>query len=91
MRRRESCKCQKSQGHNTEEYRARKKGLYVVWSQEEHRNQGAWAFVRPRLARLAGVEAEYAGRGELCQPAVGVGQEHRREAELLLRDTFKAK
>jgi len=62
-----------------------------VWSQEEHRNQGAWAFVRPRLERLAGVAAEYCGRGELCQPAVGVGQVHRSEAEQILRDTFKGK
>jgi len=61
-----------------------------VWSQEEHRNQGAWSFVKPRASSLLGIELQYAGRAELCQPAVGVGQVHRREAEQLLLDTFSS-
>merc|ERR1712045_1007195 len=59
-----------------------------IWSQEEHRNQGAWSFVKPRVSSLLGIDLKYAGRAELCQPAVGVGQVHRREADQLLEDTF---
>jgi probable 2-oxoglutarate dehydrogenase E1 component DHKTD1 len=59
-----------------------------IWSQEEHRNQGAWSFVRPRMEALVGVRLDYAGRAELCQSAVGVGQVHRAEAEDLLAQTF---
>ena len=35
-----------------------------------------------------GVDLQYAGRGELCQPAVGVGQVHRQEVEDILKKTF---
>merc|ERR1712222_318611 len=57
---------------------------------EEHKNQGAWSFVKPRASSLLGIELRYAGRTELCQPAVGVGQVHRREADQLLVDTFSS-
>merc|ERR1719430_1360167 len=61
-----------------------------IWSQEEHRNQGAWSFVNTRVSSLLGIDMKYAGRAELCQPAVGVGQVHRREADQLLVDTFSS-
>lgn len=51
-----------------------------IWSQEEHRNQGAWSFVYPRFKNIVGVDLSYAGRAELCQPAVGVGKVHQKEA-----------
>lgn len=28
--------------------------LVVVWSQEEHRNMGAWTFVKPRFENMCG-------------------------------------
>ena len=59
-----------------------------VWSQEEHRNMGAWTFVAPRFENLLGVKLGYAGRGELCQPAVGVGQVHQQENRDILQLTF---
>lgn len=59
-----------------------------VWSQEEHRNMGAWSFVFPRFRNLVGISPSYVGRGELCQPAVGVGQEHGLEAEDVLARPF---
>ena len=60
-----------------------------MWSQEEHRNMGAWNFVAPRFRNLVGVALDYVGREELCQPAVGVGQVHQEEARNLIEDTFK--
>jgi len=74
-----------------EEVKKYKNAKSWVWSQEEHRNQGAWAFVKPRMENLVGVSVSYAGREELCQPAVGVGQIHRQEADRLLQDTFHSK
>ena len=61
-----------------------------VWSQEEHRNMGAWTFVQPRFRNLVGVNLKYIGRSELCQPAVGVATVHRKEEQMILDDTFEA-
>jgi len=60
-----------------------------IWSQEEHRNFGAWSFVRPRFANMVGVAPEYRGRDVLCQPAVGVGAVHREEAAKVIESAFK--
>ena len=61
-----------------------------IWSQEEHRNMGAWGYVHPRFRNLVGVNLEYVGRSELCQPAVGVATVHRMEEQKILDDTFSA-
>lgn len=65
------------------------KAKRFLWSQEEHRNQGCWGFVAPRFRGLVGVELEYAGRGELCQPAVGVGRVHQAENLEIINQTFR--
>lgn len=65
------------------------KAKSFVWSQEEHRNQGAWTFVSPRFRNLVGVDPEYRGRGVLCQPAVGVGQVHQLEAKMVVESAFQ--
>lgn len=41
--------------------------LYVrivefIWSQEEHRNMGAWTFIRPRFENMCGRKISYCGR-----------------------------
>jgi len=60
-----------------------------VWSQEEHRNAGAWSFVQPRLKNMVGVSnLKYVGRVELCQPAVGVASVHKKEEAKIIKDTF---
>jgi len=59
-----------------------------VWSQEEHRNMGCWSFVSPRFRAQLGVDLVYAGRSELCQPAVGVGQRHQAENAQVIDQTF---
>ena len=61
-----------------------------VWSQEEHRNMGAWSFIEPRFRNLVGVAPMYVGRSELCQPAVGVASVHRKEEQLVLDNTISA-
>ena len=61
-----------------------------IWSQEEHRNMGAWSFVQHRFRNLVGVVLTYVGRSELCQPAVGVASVHRMEEQKVLNDTFSA-
>merc|ERR1719334_1521113 len=48
-----------------------------IWSQEEHRNSGAWSFVSPRFANLVGVHLKYVGRTPLATPAVAVGERHK--------------
>jgi probable 2-oxoglutarate dehydrogenase E1 component DHKTD1 len=60
-----------------------------IWSQEEHRNMGAWSFIQPRFRNLVGVSLNYVGREELCQPAVGVSKVHQQEAAAVVEDTFK--
>jgi probable 2-oxoglutarate dehydrogenase E1 component DHKTD1 len=35
-----------------------------IWSQEEHRNMGAWTFVKPRFENMCGHHINYAGRSE---------------------------
>ena len=71
-----------------EELKKYKNVKSFVWSQEEHRNMGCWTFLAPRFRNLLQVELRYAGRGELCQPAVGVGQVHQRETKEVLEETF---
>ncbi|KAL8589860.1 hypothetical protein ACOMHN_020863 [Nucella lapillus] len=60
-----------------------------VWSQEEHRNMGAWTFVAPRFANILGRQLKYVGRGVLGAPAVGIGDLHKVECQKLLDDTFQ--
>ncbi|KAJ3325518.1 mitochondrial glycerol-3-phosphate dehydrogenase [Blyttiomyces sp. JEL0837] len=50
-----------------------------IWLQEEHRNQGAYTFVAPRLQQLLpnGAELQYRGRGPMAAPATGIGSRHK--------------
>ncbi|CAG9787105.1 unnamed protein product [Diatraea saccharalis] len=57
-----------------------------IWSQEEHRNMGAWTFVRPRFENLLGKKLKYAGRPESASPAVGAGILHRAEVEHVIKE-----
>ncbi|XP_063972436.1 probable 2-oxoglutarate dehydrogenase E1 component DHKTD1 homolog, mitochondrial isoform X2 [Diachasmimorpha longicaudata] len=51
-----------------------------IWSQEEPQNMGAWSFVKPRFENLCGRRLRYCGREASPTPAVGVAQQHQREA-----------
>lgn len=57
-----------------------------IWSQEEHRNMGAWSFVKPRFENLLGRKLVYAGRAEAPTPAVGTSVLHRAEVEHVLKE-----
>ncbi|MDD2337805.1 MAG: hypothetical protein PHD01_14685, partial [Geobacteraceae bacterium] len=59
-----------------------------TWVQEEPRNMGAWAHIRPHLARILGTDPRYAGRGEAASPATGSVRHHKLEQEKLLEDAF---
>ncbi|KAI5637743.1 transketolase, pyrimidine binding domain-containing protein [Phthorimaea operculella] len=57
-----------------------------IWSQEEHRNQGAWTFIQPRFENLLGRRIQYAGRPESAVPAVGAKVLHQAEVEHVLKE-----
>lgn len=59
-----------------------------LWSQEEHRNMGAWTFVSPRFNNLVGCKLRYVGRDHLGSPATGIGEVHRQESIQIIEDTF---
>jgi 2-oxoglutarate dehydrogenase E1 component len=59
-----------------------------TWVQEEPRNMGAWAHIRPHLARILGTDPKYAGRGEAASPATGSVRHHKLEQEKLLEEAF---
>ncbi|XP_030369346.1 probable 2-oxoglutarate dehydrogenase E1 component DHKTD1 homolog, mitochondrial [Scaptodrosophila lebanonensis] len=60
-----------------------------IWSQEEHRNMGAWSFVRPRFENLIGKQIQYCGRAEAPTPATGIGKVHKREADEVVAAPFE--
>ncbi|PIK44087.1 putative 2-oxoglutarate dehydrogenase E1 component DHKTD1, mitochondrial-like [Apostichopus japonicus] len=60
-----------------------------IWSQEEHRNMGAWSFVSPRFENLVGCQLKYSGRAIMGASAVGVGKVHKVEAELVIKEPFQ--
>lgn len=59
-----------------------------LWSQEEHKNMGAWSFVAPRCENLVGHKLNYAGRDVLGVPAVGTATLHQAEVKGLMVRTF---
>ena len=59
-----------------------------IWSQEEHRNMGAWSFVSTRFQNVVGYKLRYVGRDHLGAPATGVGEIHRQENSQIIEDTF---
>uniref|UniRef100_A0A182QNH5 Transketolase-like pyrimidine-binding domain-containing protein n=1 Tax=Anopheles farauti TaxID=69004 RepID=A0A182QNH5_9DIPT len=59
-----------------------------VWSQEEHRNMGAWTFVQPRFENMCERRIQYRGRPEAATVAVGVSQWHVRQAEEVIKSTL---
>ncbi|CAG9863171.1 unnamed protein product [Phyllotreta striolata] len=52
----------------------------IVWCQEEHRNMGAWSFIKPRFENLLKKQIHYSGRDTLGTPAVGIAKLHQKQA-----------
>ncbi|CAF1667506.1 unnamed protein product, partial [Adineta ricciae] len=59
-----------------------------IWCQEEHRNQGAWVFVKSRFENIVGIHLKYAGRDVLGTPAVAIGEVHQQECGQILKLAF---
>ncbi|WP_305044077.1 2-oxoglutarate dehydrogenase E1 component [Geoalkalibacter sp.] len=60
----------------------------IFWVQEEPRNNGAWAFIAPHLARVLGRHVGYIGRPEAAAPAVGSHRLFKEQQEELLEAAF---
>ncbi|XP_043268320.1 2-oxoglutarate dehydrogenase, mitochondrial isoform X5 [Venturia canescens] len=62
----------------------------IIWTQEEHKNQGAWTYVQPRfVTALTGTrDVSYVGRPTAASPATGSKMQHLKELKQLLDDTF---
>ncbi|XP_012274883.1 2-oxoglutarate dehydrogenase, mitochondrial isoform X5 [Orussus abietinus] len=62
----------------------------LAWSQEEHKNQGAWTYVQPRFhTALNGTRSvAYCGRPTAASPATGSKMQHLKELKQLLDDSF---
>ncbi|XP_077478669.1 2-oxoglutarate dehydrogenase complex component E1 isoform X1 [Stigmatopora argus] len=62
----------------------------VVWCQEEHKNQGYYDYIKPRMQTTVGHSRPiwYAGRDPAAAPATGNKQTHLTELQRLLNCTF---
>ncbi|PIO61244.1 hypothetical protein TELCIR_17240 [Teladorsagia circumcincta] len=66
-------------------------GAELIWSQEEHKNMGAWGFVQPRINSLMQSEnrgIRYAGRHPSASPATGNKYTHLQEQKDMMSRTF---
>ena len=65
-----------------------KNATEFVWSQEEHRNMGAWSFAAPRFENILGIKLKYSGR-EVQACVSGTGSWHAREAKEVANKPFE--
>lgn len=61
----------------------------LCWAQEEHKNQGAWAYVQPRFETAVrdlpgSFTWAYAGRGPSASPATGSKHQHIKEQNMVI-------
>lgn len=63
-----------------------RKARKIAWVQEEPRNMGVWAHIRPYLAEILGTDPRYVGRRESPCPATGSHRQHKMEQERLLEE-----
>ncbi|KJH49248.1 oxoglutarate dehydrogenase (succinyl-transferring), E1 component [Dictyocaulus viviparus] len=66
-------------------------GAELIWSQEEHKNMGAWGFVQPRfnsLLRSSNRVIRYAGRHPSASAATGNKFTHLQEQKDIMSSTF---
>jgi len=60
----------------------------IMWAQEEHKNNGAWTYVQPRMKNLLHKDVKYAGRQAAASPATGSKHQHLKEQAQLYADAF---
>ncbi|PIO63660.1 hypothetical protein TELCIR_14734 [Teladorsagia circumcincta] len=66
-------------------------GAELIWSQEEHKNMGAWGFAQPRINSLMQSEnrkIRYTGRHPSASPATGNKYTHLQEQKDMMSRTF---
>ncbi|XGW31974.1 hypothetical protein V3C99_010277 [Haemonchus contortus] len=66
-------------------------GAELIWSQEEHKNMGAWGFVQPRINSLMQHQnrmIRYTGRHPSASPATGNKFTHLLEQKDMMSRTF---
>jgi len=62
----------------------------IVWVQEEHKNQGPWSYVRPRMRHVSnGRPVTYAGRPSAASPATGSKYTYTQELKQMFEVAFK--
>lgn len=59
-----------------------------AWIQEEHRNMGAWEYVRPLLEEVTGTKVRYLGRERSASTAAGSYALHKQQQQALLDEAF---
>ncbi|XP_055940786.1 2-oxoglutarate dehydrogenase complex component E1-like [Argiope bruennichi] len=62
----------------------------LVWSQEEHKNQGYWCYIQPHMETVTNHERHisYTGRAVSASTATGSKQAHKKEQEKVMTDAL---
>jgi 2-oxoglutarate dehydrogenase E1 component len=66
----------------------------IIWCQEEPKNMGAWAYVRPRAVCVArealdiDLVLRYVGRRAAAAPATGIGKLHAAEQQAIIQEAL---
>lgn len=72
-------------------------GVYpgnIIWCQEEPKNMGAWAYVRPRMVCVArealdaAIVPRFVGRRAAAAPATGLGKLHGMEQQAIISEAL---
>jgi 2-oxoglutarate dehydrogenase E1 component len=62
----------------------------VTWIQEEHRNSGAWAYMRERFSlHFSKIDLQYFGRDESASSATGSFKQYQEEQKELIEGAFE--
>ncbi|MDZ5761898.1 2-oxoglutarate dehydrogenase E1 component [Candidatus Cyrtobacter comes] len=60
----------------------------IIWCQEEHRNMGAYSFIREKFNDLLKKDIVYIGRDESSSPAAGYSSRHVAEQKMIMEELF---
>ncbi|NDD58025.1 MAG: 2-oxoglutarate dehydrogenase E1 component [Chlamydiae bacterium] len=62
----------------------------IVWVQEEHKNMGAWEYIRPCLEEIlpSGATLSYAGRPRSAATATGSHSLHKKQYQKMMEEAF---
>lgn len=71
-----------------------KNAKQIVWCQEEHKNMGAWHYIKPKFEEVlkelgSQLDVEYVGRDESASPAAGYTKLHLEELSKFLKKAFE--